>query len=1834
MLLVETQCEDRSIFTRVGFAGDVLEPQGSWNAADAEAMAIIAMSEFLLSRPANSALHIRCHYDAIGVGHGAFGMQQVPHSSSDLPMQARIMLSLVQRKFPDLKGYHVKAHSGHPWNEFADSLAFHVRKGWKCPVTPQLRSLQLRTHTLREWAWLEVAPDNCIPDIATILTNKESRADVVQPDKLFRKCQLETPQPPMRDNSVTFKIATANVGAMNYGQADGAMTWKTAELIQQFALAEYDIIGIQESRAKNDQTIQEGHFVRYISAGACGQAGVELWVNVARITSKMQSSFDPHKDVVVWHNDQRSLAARIACGAFTVDVLVLYAPQQGKGEDEIVQWWQSIRQILASHTRTCPIWVLGDMNAKIGSVSVEGIGPLAPDFEDVGGICFRELVQDFGLYVPSTMEEYHTGQTWTYCGTRGHHTRLDYIAVSDECVPGIHMSKIDNEIDLMNGDRDHCVVSLSLKAKVGPHIETLFERRNCYDRRAAGKHLHSGQHNPDFELPDVDWGTGIHEHWANIRDHFQHLAKKHFPKQARQQRQLYLSEKSWSLVCQRKDIKACFRHSKSALKLLTLRQCFQAWKGDNSEPLAYTDLQIHVLTMQQAMLYERQQQVDAAFRQCKKDDWRKWVEDRVANQLAQASEARGADVFRIFKPKKMIRKHSGANRVPLPGLQDALGNWQYTKHAQGLAWQNQFSTIENAVETTIEGLYAKSKPKYGQRSLKFLQDTPSLFALESAVRTLDINKAAGADGIGAELLKLHAPMNIQKMFAMMLKMSIRGQSTPEATGGWLIPLHKKGSQRQMQNYRAILLEPTLSRAMSRAWRPKLEQGVSNTCSPMQWGGRRGFGIEGIHLHVRLWQDNAAHKRESLGLAFIDLKSAFYSVIKPFLALEGYTPEAIADIFRMVALPHEAFAEFMQEVESADLVRKSLDTEAASEMVAATLAHTWFCIPGGDKVCAPQTGSRPGDPMADLLFAFIVAKMVDQVNANLESAHVAEVGNESLMLAPSVTWVDDMTFVIPSSADQLVDSTMRVMSEVISVFMLHGFQLSYGSGKTAIILDFKGKNAHSCRLQCEKRFPHSLPVLSELAGKIDVPLVSHYKHLGGFVTRGGSNNQEIQVRSQQATARMKPLRHLLKNPKIPLEQRRIVLKSMVLSVLSLHSATWTNMGQQAFQTWKGALFRCYAALHSRTQGEEVTHMSFEEAALAAACPMPLEYLHLQRLRLFRHFLQEGEVFMYSALVYNLFLGKTESWTAMVLRSLVWLQDQIGDLNLPAHVWELDSIDKWNRAKPFHTQLRKMIKHAAQAHQWRIKTSCAVRQSNSKQEAILREMGWTKAKDEAAVEPSAVPVVRCSKCDFTCTTHAALATHEQRKHGERIAVRRFAVDDICRICKKCFHSRVRLMLHLHYSKTKCWFKLFRRYEPMSVEQTQQLDEADVRHGTAFHQHGLRSREQDFACRKASQEECDRVLAKQDNDDDQLPTAEELESWRQWGLLPVGMGGRPATTRTQQDPTVPNVVEDLQQAEWSWLKELTQWQPHFDFVPRPFSTGTKYMLILFSGHRRHEDVACWLQWSSDVIPINVDLAVSMEHGNVLSPLWEQLIRSRRVIGCHAGPPCETFTEARWNKLPDKKAPRPLRDSAYPWGKIQRSLREVKQGPTGTVLFAHTAYILYLVYAYGGALTLEHPKGPDERPEPGQVGKKWSVWFSAFVRRLLLTHDARSICFLQGPLGQCSPKPTIFVEARLPHLAQALYAAYKPGWRPSARLGGFDYEANEWRTAKAKIYPGRLCQVLAAQYQWFAECIHEDGSELEPEGLQEALQELAMPWDSYQEDHDDAMAADYHPSVAGGIL
>ena len=883
------------------------------------------------------------------------------------------------------------------------------------------------------------------------------------------------------------------------------------------------------------------------------------------------------------------------------------------------------------------------------------------------------------------------------------------------------------------------------------------------------------------------------------------------------------------------------------------------------------------------------------------------------------------------------------------------------------------------------------KGKSGRLEEKDLVQIPSLYDLQWAFRHLNKAKAAGLDGLGAEVYQANLCQTSIRLYSLFLKMTARRQWVTEMSGGWLLPLWKgKNNPQDMVSYRGIMLEPTIARGFSRAWRGCLSAGLSEQSEPNQWGGRPGLSCTALHLQLKLHQATAKHQGWSQALIFVDFKAAFYSVAKPLLCGNQYDHDQFLKVCDMMRVPATAREAFAQNIVETNAVWSMTKSNMATSMTTATLSKTWYAIPNGSTTFAPLTGSRPGDPLADLFFGAIMRIMLSKIHDRCYEEELFDCSDRHAV-GSSVTWVDDIAFVINGDAETICNKAMHLLAIILDITTEYGFELSVGQGKTAAMVTFRGPQARKIRVQTEKAFTDGLPVLTEHRQVVKVPLVHYYKHLGGFLNRQGTVMQELKVRIGQTMMRMVPLRKVFKDQRIDLKHKRTLMKTMAWPVLSLHTGCWWGLTEGEYKAWQGAWHRVTSVLYPRDRDGQVQKVQMHQRAYDLECPMPMEMMLLQRLRLFAHVLQENDVFMTGIICANHEIMQDASWLASVHKALKWMQQQIGCSKASHTFLQIHNEVTWQEAVAFSRKLKKMIIRAQKAHHLRLRACCDVHNAEKWQSQMLKEAGWWK-DDPCEHQQQDVPQHVCQECGFQAASQAALAVHEHRKHGSKSAIRRFLEDGVCRFCKKQYHTRPRLLQHVQSSAKGCWYRMMRGCEPMDQETMEQLDTCDKEKGVAFHQKAMKGKKYELACRPCTEEEMiSRLIWRQEPQHvpDDPPTPNELAEWSQYGFLPPGQGGRQITVRQKTEFQVPNVMTDVHDYEKSLCSDLVRWETAPDFVPFPLVQDVKYFLIFFAGHRRPGDISDWLQKESNIVPVAIDTAVSEEFGNVYKDaLWTNLI------------------------------------------------------------------------------------------------------------------------------------------------------------------------------------------------------------------------------------------------------
>ena len=1529
----------------------------------------------------------------------------------------------------------------------------------------------------------------------------------------------------------------------------------------------------------------------------------------------------------------------------------------------------------------------GGLQRPCGLRETSGISSHGWELENLAGENLRSLIDAHDLILPAT----HSGPSSTFRSASGGQSRVDYIGVPLSWAAGIRSSTVDCEFDLLSGDYDHFVVALDLEFSVVPSSGVSRPRRALYDRKKA-------RDSPDLlkqmivTMPHVPWGVGIDSHWEVLERHCATFLQKWFPLPKRHARQVFFSERTWSLLTARKDTEIQIRSADRRINEWVLCRFFSIWRSVKTQQSATCfTVEVAHSYQERALLLWARKRLDDQFRASRKTDL---MEHRATCALDFRRNVTHGDantLFQTLRPKRPVNRDKGFKMPrPLPAIDISQTDaGEHTRRRYLRVWEAHFSEIEHSNEIKVDELmdYASRSQRCTIDSTFELGDVPTLSSFEASVRQLSWKKAPGFDGFGAECWQGAVAENRRHLYALFLKSAARQYLPIQFRGGFLIPLYKnKGAMSDPASFRGILLQNTAAKIFAKSWRRPLADGLSRLAAPCQFGCRKGVGVSGAHLPLRLHIDSCAATGQAMAVIFIDLKAAYYSVIKELYSSD---PDAnderfLQALFGRLGLPTNAMSDFVKYVSRTCLMEDANIPWMVASIVRSTLERSWYQVPTSSALFAPATGTRPGDPLADILFSYAMADILGETYDYLAS-------NPSIQQLPEevpcgTTWADDTALFLAGDSATIEARAGVAFSSLQEACTRRGLHLSYGPHKTAAVIAFRGPDGKAHHQQFYGRKDPSLLCCLEFSPPVPVKAFFTYKHLGSIIDGSGSLLPEIKTRGSKAYHAVRPLMaSCLAKDDIPLQRRRQILQALGISVLTYNTGTWRRLSKGELEAWSTCVWRLYGCMIPRNYKDQHPHISIEAVAHAAGYFLPEAILHVTRLRLLGQLLRHPEDGLIPSIKANLQACGSNSWWACVQEAIQWLSVSSGGAKVVNGLLAIQTPEQLAFPAPdLADGISKAIRKAQKANQFFLQQWIDLTMADIEIKQTLQAAGWMVPRKEQETDSR----VHCADCGRFFKDHASLATHRYKAHGIKVAARRFASSTTCAACNKQFCTRPRLIVHLQYSSRRCLPWLLLHSKPISEEEALALDEAAAVKVLEERRSGIRQPDSrmpvglaaekkvpqvqlepitvsrpvmtGIGCLQAEQKafidkwashegiwpiddsewlqfaaelvaaldfcppECqqtfaghltsmiDKVCWQQDDFEIVLEAQDRLaailhnfsgprqsagrphlsrdERLRQWerdlGSLPVWMGLRRGSARPRfATENKVNIPQRLADQEHSWQDEVGDWKPPAEQIPRVFFPVEVFYLVLFSGHRRFDDIATQI-WKLDfgprsVWPLCLDLCLDQKQGNLLDlevqAFWKSQIHQGRVIGCHSSPPCETYTEARHIPLPDGQTrPRPLRGWSFPWGFPSLDLKEIKQVTTGNVLFYITAIFVAWVLTHGGCATVEHPQG--RKASEG----RFTIWFSAFLRRLQQHQECSTFTFCQGYLGQVSLKPTTFLLVRLPMFprVQRRLAVHKGPFRT---LQGKKADGAGWETSAAKEFPPSLCLAIAQSVQAF---------------------------------------------------
>ena len=589
-----------------------------------------------------------------------------------------------------------------------------------------------------------------------------------------------------------------------------------------------------------------------------------------------------------------------------------------------------------------------------------------------------------------------------------------------------------------------------------------------------------------------------------------------------------------------------------------------------------------------------------------------------------------------------------------------------------------------------------------------------------------------------------------------------------------------GDPNSTSSFRGILVSDGAGKALHGWHRSQLLPHLVATARPNMCGGVPGMGTDlCAHLGRSAWQ-YAASRSLSCAVLFVDVVGAFDAVLRQVL-WQGPSDLDVARLFSRMGFPPEAMHELARTAAApgflgqvgvpAQVVRDTRQSHVCS----------WFSTQGVDQVACSQAGSKPGDPLGDIVFNCVSLKLLNEIEASLdaqgllhhfpceETEFTEGLGFTEPCKLCETNYVDDSLFVqLSPDAHSLIPRLSALACTVQSAFHRHAMKLNWKAGKSEAMVAFHGP--HSKKAAIDFHIDEASLIF---LGKDTLRAVSYYKHMGTQSQACRTQHAEIKHRSASMFAQYRPLRRsVFAHTDWPLNARIMAVSGLLHSRLLYNAGIWDSLSLALIAKVR----RAYMAPIRDATGMQLkdgqSNYTNHQVAVQAGIPILEARLALDKLR---YFLRFSRLASPQLLRVVLLPGPSpRSWLSEVCCLLGLLANTVPELvGLPPPDC---SIGPW-------------ILHVREHPKWwyrLIRRSCL--------------------KDDIRIQLNE-PVIRatgvwqCDVCSKAFPTCQALHSHESAIHHKRNPVAMRVQSTACLCCGVQHHSRKRILHHVMYRSPRC-------------------------------------------------------------------------------------------------------------------------------------------------------------------------------------------------------------------------------------------------------------------------------------------------------------------------------------------------------------------------------------------------------------------------------------------------
>ena len=1393
--VVATACVDEQ-WHWVGFLSGQLHPPGhalhlGQTVVSPHTAELVALAYALAVAVRLPDSHCEIFYDATSAASIAEGVATSKHQHT--LMHALYSLHyLASIECRSLRFTHIHSHQGHAYNEAADVIAKDAathRFSHDPNATDFASAIRVRC---LDWLWWTMSPHFQLGVLPGL--NEDGHT---LPTRSFntRRHNLESipgiPSTIVRDRTGPALPVTWHMRLATYNCTTITRECDRQCLADCFARDALVAIGLQETRTNPGPRGKQGPFACFCSAAKKGNFGCQLWVSThcPLVTEEASAVyFEPEKAVIV-ASTPRLLTVTIPAGGKLFAFVVGHVPLPETNPVEAEEWWKALdhafRQI---PRRALPILFL-DANARFCDSGATGTAVDNPAL-NTNAMYFQQFLSEHQLETCHSRNM--AGQpVISWVSPHGNPAHLDFVAFPAELLPcaqtvGLPPSFVD-PIGF-----DHRPVEVDLRwisdATATPH-------KWQWDRKKLRSPEGKAKVKEAFDsCPAILWETHPDDHLQCINDHLFTCLHNHFLQPPARPRKHHVSDELWQAMRSRRHCRRIVFRNKVLWRQHLACLLLKAWKSAVRPPdcaHSFKEAQdrwptrCRSLRLANARLALVIRALTGLIRQLDRRDAAAFTRKALRQSRQEGSAELATTLRSVLKQGRRYKPPGVTPALTLSGqvVADPLDI------LHGL--EDAFSRPENGTYASIRDI-SHVHPASSQLEVVDMASLPSLPDIAAAFIRQKSNKAAGLSTFPAELYSAAAIEAAALHIPLIAKLACSGVMPFLWKGSQAVALPKPGKMPgTLSAWRNIALYDAAAKGVGKALRQHLAQFLNNVTAPGQNGSLPGDTILLPAQHIQAYLATAAKCNRSGAILFIDGKSAYYSVIRQALfstPCDGDVP-FLQDLFQRLQFTSSQQSALLALMQGPGALEQAGTPTALQQFLQDSMTGTWFTMGdgcGAQPIVHTKSGTVPGTPLADLLFAFVQAGFQSAVKQDMAEAGLVVKFAHNGREAPMPSWADDVSIMLPFCApDQLVGYLATATAIVEHRSRQTGICLNFERGKTEALCMIRGKGSRETRRRLLQGDQPTIDVRLHSEQVIGLRLVESYVHLGSVVVQSASLVPDVKAKTQSATVAFTRLKKtLLRNPELTTCEKVELVRALIISKLTFGAALWTPRTNAEQHAVNAALIKFWRSAFRPITCCSPIFLSDADVCRGLGTLTPDQFMRTERVRQLALVLQDGPSSLWDSLLIE------GHWIDLAVTSLKEMCDALSfrfERELPA--------DKGVCL----TFLR--AHHVTIARLPRRYTRFALDNCDGSHvlAAAKRRTDKERHKWEAVTLPkNGQGQHRCPICHKCFATKAAAASHQTARH--RVSqVSDTVSGSVCHVCNQQWWTTYRLKEHLRRSSS---------------------------------------------------------------------------------------------------------------------------------------------------------------------------------------------------------------------------------------------------------------------------------------------------------------------------------------------------------------------------------------------------------------------------------------------------